>query len=531
MFERAALKSRYFVCDDIVVDNTGRIFTVDQDALKSYLGSLPEYHSQRAQFLYSSLPARKVANPTGYNGAITWWRTTLSTLTSKGLIGDDKLVLHVDEDLRESLRWNKIGRPSSLGAVVAELDLKGEYVPLKQFLRGHNEPDSQWSVLSVVTRPLAWAASKVLGSSSSASSEQIDDKEWRTRQGEWVIVPLVEKAAAVVTPKLKDLGYDAISRLYTVKSFQATIGTSCFPGVSLSEQDCRVLAKHLSTRGLCVVDDDVIKLAPPQAVATSASTAMQVTESDRGILTLKTTLHSLENHISSIESRIESEQSQVVSYNNKKQMNMAKHHLIARKRLEALLAQRVASKDKINEVLMGIEKAVGDEQTMQALELGTETLRTLISSPHLSLDHIEETTSALSDALADAGEINEAVSQVGQLDSTMEDEVNAELKELVEEAERERQKQEDEAELARRQREADSSSKAVSTGGMSDDEHIQRAREIEKQQKATTEDEASREQATRDALSADSAPSHQPSVKQDEGESVASLEKGKVLVS
>ncbi|KAK4053122.1 methionyl-tRNA synthetase [Microbotryomycetes sp. JL201] len=396
-----------------------------------YLGSLPEYKSQRAQFLYSSLPSRKVANPTGYNGAITWWRNTLHTLASKGLLGDDKLVLHVDEDLRERLRWDKIGRPSSLGAVICELALKGELVSIDDYIRASGQSDPT-SVLSLVTKPLSWAFAKLLGSS--PTSEEIDQKEWQQSQGEWVIEPLVEKAAAAATQQLKELGYDAVSRLFTLRSLQAAIGNACLPGVKLSEQDCRVLAEYLSSKGVCITDGEVIKLAPLKSVGASSS-ELRITDSDRGIMTLKTSLESLEAHIAAIETRIQKEQNQAVTYHAKKQINMAKHHIVARKRLEALLTQRVASKDKVSEVLTGIEKAVGDEQTMQALELGTKTLRSLISSPHLSLEHIEETTGALSDALADANEINEAVTQVGQLDSTLEEEVEAELRELIESAE------------------------------------------------------------------------------------------------
>lgn len=98
-----------------------RLLAKLSDALQSYLGALPEYSNARAQFFYSSLPPRKQVNPTGYNGAITWWRTTLAALVSKGLLGDDKLILVADDDLREKLRWNQIGRPLSLGAVIVSL--------------------------------------------------------------------------------------------------------------------------------------------------------------------------------------------------------------------------------------------------------------------------------------------------------------------------------------------------------------------------------------------------------------------------
>lgn len=87
------------------------------DALKAYLATIPEYSTARVQFYYSSLPSRKHSNPTGYASALAWWRKTLVDLTARGLVGQDKLVLRVDEHLREHLRWDKIGRPSSLGVI------------------------------------------------------------------------------------------------------------------------------------------------------------------------------------------------------------------------------------------------------------------------------------------------------------------------------------------------------------------------------------------------------------------------------
>lgn len=94
------------------------------DALRAYLATIPEYSTARVQFYYSSLPSRKHSNPTGYASALAWWRKTLVDLAARGLLGDDKLVLHVDEHLREHLRWDKIGRPSSLGVITVRETLK-----------------------------------------------------------------------------------------------------------------------------------------------------------------------------------------------------------------------------------------------------------------------------------------------------------------------------------------------------------------------------------------------------------------------
>jgi charged multivesicular body protein 7 len=164
-----------------------------------------------------------------------------------------------------------------------------------------------------------------------------------------------------------------------------------------------------------------------------------ITPSDIGILSLLSTLATLSSQITSLTSQITLERFKMLQANSAKQLSLVKSHLIRRKQLESVLEKRINSKDRIGEVLYAIEKAVGDEEIMKALELGTSTLRLLISSPTLSLDHIEETTTALEDALADSKEINEAINE-GVLDKGAEEAVEAELKELIR-AEREEEEE------------------------------------------------------------------------------------------
>lgn len=98
------------------------------------------------------------------------------------------------------------------------------------------------------------------------------------RQGDYVVPDLVEvraqsppsalevlltlmlrsqRAVSSLLPKLPDLHADALSRLYTVKSFQEKLGSLCLPNVKLSERDCEVLAGYLSKQGHCAFDGKV----------------------------------------------------------------------------------------------------------------------------------------------------------------------------------------------------------------------------------------------------------------------------------
>lgn len=236
----------------------------------------------------------------------------------------------------------------------------------------------------------------------------------------------------------------------------------------------RVLRFLLFTTTENAFCSQIIKFAPP--LTTTQKQPISITESDASILNLLSTLETLSNYITSLESRMAAEQAQAVSYLSKKQPNMVKSHLIAKKRLEKVLEERVGSRDKLQEVVFGIERAKGDGevssvgadvssgylltsptlQTLEALSLGSSTLRTILASPTLQISNIEATTSALDESLIAANEINEAVDSVAALDEGMEMEVEDELRELQEKEKRiEEEEQKDrEAERARKLLEA-----------------------------------------------------------------------------
>lgn len=141
-------------------------------------------------------------------------------------------------------------------------------------------------------------------------------------------------------------------------------------------------------------------------------------------------------------------------------------------------------------------------QTMAALTLGTKTLRTLISSPTLSLDHVEATTSALSDALADADDISRAVDAVGgeALDADMEEEVEGELKELIEADKREEEMKVRAEEIERSQRESEKRD-----GERREEEEGER-KKVEEEKKKREEEERKRVEESERRLEKEKAP-------------------------
>lgn len=95
--------------------------------LSSFLSaSIPEFRTPpppRLQSLYSDIYRQKVSNPDGFKSSIAWWTRTLGHIARKGKQpqSDDHLILHVSSGLVDALRWEKVGRPLGLGAVVVRV--------------------------------------------------------------------------------------------------------------------------------------------------------------------------------------------------------------------------------------------------------------------------------------------------------------------------------------------------------------------------------------------------------------------------
>ena len=104
----------------------------------------------------------------------------------------------------------------------------------------------------------------------------------------------------------------------------------------------------------------MIKFAPPLTTAETAP--LTITNSDKSTITLLTSLRNLTASVTSLEDRLAAHTVKASEYVAKKQTALARNQLSSRKRLEGLLATRLAGRDKLEEVLTAIEKATGDEE-------------------------------------------------------------------------------------------------------------------------------------------------------------------------
>ena len=68
--------------------------------------------------LLRHLPAKALES--NNNSNLTWWHSTLKTIVSRGWLPNtsDRLILHADQTLLDSLRYEGVGKPLCLGTVI-----------------------------------------------------------------------------------------------------------------------------------------------------------------------------------------------------------------------------------------------------------------------------------------------------------------------------------------------------------------------------------------------------------------------------
>ena len=195
----------------------------------SKLSALPTYTSvsrSRLHSLYSDFSPQKQSNPAGFQSNVDWWRRTLLHLltTPTQPSSPDVLVLHADPALLDGFRCEDlgVGKPLGMGSVIVSTLLSGSSHTnnSSQFLLGKTDLSSSHILIPLPTfqattqsiyyagslplrvasylvgRPLWWALEQlsIVGDGASRESEE---NRWKSVQGDYVVVPLLEVRAII----------------------------------------------------------------------------------------------------------------------------------------------------------------------------------------------------------------------------------------------------------------------------------------------------------------------------------------------
>ncbi|KAG8806326.1 hypothetical protein FRC17_005079 [Serendipita sp. 399] len=413
--------------------------TDTKQTLDSFLSSLPEFTSTpRIQSLYSDLGRQKLSNPSGYAANLSWWRSVLQELVSRRLQPNKShaLVLHVDQDLSDALRWDKVGRPAGLSAVVDDMTRDGDLHPLGLFLMSSLSIYESGSVVGrvadIVIKRSFWWAMEHLNLVSSDGSES-SAARWKRVCGDYVVLSVVKKLADCIIAAQDEKSSLTLSEMiYSTDSFKKYAEScSAVPSIKLSDLDVKILLRYLSRdRHVLVVQGEIIKFTEEQA-------ARHITSVDQGVFELKSTIERVEQQIEHIEASIRSRTSQIKAALLASRKEIAKLQLSSRKALEALLNQRVQTLTTLSTALSSIDQAHSDAAILKAYETSSKVLKEILSKPELQRERVDEVMEKLREGMEGAEEVRRAVEEGGWEvveaagAGVDEDELQKELEEIV----------------------------------------------------------------------------------------------------
>ncbi|EIM90317.1 uncharacterized protein STEHIDRAFT_119337 [Stereum hirsutum FP-91666 SS1] len=431
------------------------------------LSSLPSYSKtspSRLQALYADISRQKTSNPTAFQSNVSWWRATLDAIVSNGWQSStpDKLVLKADRSLPESLRYEGTGKPLCLATVVAELSESRTLIPLSQFLSSPKSIyDPGWLPYRIasylVGKPLWWTLQQLNIVGSDEAGHESDTQRWKKVTGEYVFVDLVERAAENVLAKQDGrTGVSLAESLYSFEGFKEEFGSMALPGVTLSDTDVKVLVKYLQRdKRVLIADKEVVKFVDLGATAEPP----EISAVDRGVLELKNAVANLDAQIANIQSKIDGCTEKATAALRQKRKELALSYVRSRKQLEDVLKRRLGSLETLQSTLLRVEAAAGDIEIMKSYETSASTLRSILAHPSLQRDSVDNALDALSAATADAREVDDAIRLGGEMAvaeagyEVGEEELEAELKALVEEGEKEKMERVETEKVMEKQRE------------------------------------------------------------------------------
>lgn len=447
--------------------------------------------------LYSDLSRQRKSNPAGYAASVEWWKSILQDVTFRGVQFDhnpapstssaglvetvDRTIFKLDESTKSRWTVDGVGRPLGLGTVISELEKDGIVVGYNTFLNAKEVitaprggegrglsgyiPTPGGLASAVLLKPAKWAVSQLysltIGAEADEEGEYSEDELlFRQKKGDWVFYSLVERlATAFLTQHYTEATISPLSCLMTTAEFRSKLNAICKKefGFHPSERDANLVLKHLARdRPGTLYQNGIIKLAPVKGESIEA-----ITEEDRSVIAVRSTLHRVELQITSLESQISQRTFQAKTSLKNGQKSQASSYLRSRKTLTEVLEKRMGTRETLTQVVLKIEQAKSDVEVMRAYKASDEVLRSVLGREEMKMENVEKVMEGLEESMASQREVDEVLrgNGVGMGGEEVdEEELERELARLVEEKrleeegekEKEEKRRQDEVERTKR---------------------------------------------------------------------------------
>ncbi|KAI3630811.1 hypothetical protein MIR68_012246 [Amoeboaphelidium protococcarum] len=299
-----------------------------------------------------------------------------------------------------------------------------------------------WS-FSMASHLLSVAFSSLTGSIQSHPSSNADNEHSHSGL---LIKEVFDNAQSRIMSSLAQFQSSNVDSVLSLQEFQSVI-QSAYPSLNNLEDTLLVLSglKRSKIVNFEVLHaQNVLIKVLPSALQKSAS--IHITDADKGIYVVKQAVHLVEKQNDNVLSKIQIYESQIKSSLQRGNRQMAILLLKQKKVLEQTAVKQTEKLHNLQIVLMNIQTAANDVAIVNALKSGNDALKSIMRQSDLNIDSVDRVMDEINELSQDLNDIDAAISQQpsGVMQDLDDDELMAELDQLLLEEEQEKDQRLDE---------------------------------------------------------------------------------------
>ncbi|XP_046656454.1 charged multivesicular body protein 7-like [Daphnia pulicaria] len=389
-----------------------------------------------------ALPRNESLNPHDWVGKYKFWKE----LILEWATFNHKIMFDVEDLKKVFCRNGKY--PASLNRVLDEMKKNGDVAAKDQYCYQADQSSSSWAKwgVSLVTSSVAWSWKKVMNS--------LPDT---TETLQTFVVPSVLKERCEQILQLPIASTEEIMELEELTDEHSEIFND--------DEETQLILNHLQQIGKVAIesssDQTMIKFIVPTVKAKQSQLnnsgwsispakqkekAIEITEVDRSLATLKRTEKLLNDEIDNMESEMKSLEQTARTRLKEGSRGAAKAALYRRKQLQAVYDKRNQALSNIQTMKLQLAQAKTDSKVMEAYKIGLSALKNSFGDPSMNEEKIQDTLFELETVLEQQRDIENIMSQ-SIVQEEGESDLEEELKNILAESEEAQAEQEEEQEL------------------------------------------------------------------------------------
>jgi hypothetical protein len=395
--------------------------------------NIPEWSDEeRIQTLFTAFREIKDENYDTFiesnNDKVFFWKNVIFLVQQEKLLNqNDNVLTFPGKNLDQFFCRNGL-TPSCIGSVINELENKREVMEVNSY---RNPPGWKLNLLKFVFSPVTWGFSKLIGSSNDTSE---------LKDVTYINISILKQLCEKILKLHYSLNFYKIDNLITKSEFINKYRNTNLKEkeLNLSESDIDLILIELQrTNSINLLIHDNITMIKFKE-KNDKNKSILFTSSDINVLKLKNSIEIILKQVEQDESKKDGIQDKVKECIKNKQKVKALYLLKEKKIVQQFIEKKMSSYNTLQNILLKIQSCENDNDILNAMKLGSDTLKQYIEEKDLSVDRIDDVFSYIENTLMDFDEIESAIKQNQSLthpsDEEFEDEFNKLLKEETQES-------------------------------------------------------------------------------------------------